>query len=131
MILSGTKVWEMRSRPTTVRGRIALIRAGSGNVVGTANLTGCGAPLSDEEMALEQDRHGIPAERTMEAIRSGWTVPWFLSDASSIDPVPYLHPKGAVSWVRLSPCVSETLEKRATEQVAVFGNVIRDSTGPE
>lgn len=105
MILSGGKVWEMRGRATSVRGRVALIRSGSGTVVGTAVLSGCGAAVSAGRMAETIDLHGIPASRLDEAIRMGWTVPWFLEDAREIQPVAYAHPRGAVTWVRLSPDV--------------------------
>ncbi len=37
-ILSGAKTWEMRSSKTAQRGRIALIRKGSGLVVGTVEV---------------------------------------------------------------------------------------------
>ncbi|MBD8246954.1 ASCH domain-containing protein [Xanthomonas campestris] len=33
LILSGQKTWEMRSRATSIRGRIALIKKGSGTEV--------------------------------------------------------------------------------------------------
>jgi hypothetical protein len=38
LILSRKKTWELRSRDTRVRGRIALIRKGSGTVIGVAEL---------------------------------------------------------------------------------------------
>jgi hypothetical protein len=38
LIISGEKTWEMRSRNTLVRGRIALIRKGSKTVIGTVDL---------------------------------------------------------------------------------------------
>ena len=37
-ILAGKKTWEMRTRATSTRGRIALIKAGSGLIYGTAEL---------------------------------------------------------------------------------------------
>jgi hypothetical protein len=36
LITAGKKTWEMRSRNTLVRGRIALIRKGSKTIVGVA-----------------------------------------------------------------------------------------------
>jgi hypothetical protein len=36
-IISGTKTWEMRSRNTVRRGRIALIQKGSKMVIGVAD----------------------------------------------------------------------------------------------
>lgn len=38
MILTGKKIWEMRGTYTHIRGKIALIRRGSGLVVGTCHL---------------------------------------------------------------------------------------------
>ena len=38
MILRGSKTWEMRKTITKIRGPIALIRKGSKQVVGTADL---------------------------------------------------------------------------------------------
>src|SRR5947209_18338036 len=37
-ILSGAKTWEMRTSKTSLRGRIGLIRKGSGVVVGVADI---------------------------------------------------------------------------------------------
>ena len=42
LILSGEKTWEMRSRPTNVRGRIGLIEQGTGLIVGECFLDGVG-----------------------------------------------------------------------------------------
>ena len=49
MILSGSKTWEMRSRNTAVRGRIALIRKGSKAVVGVADLVGIVPKMSQSD----------------------------------------------------------------------------------
>ena len=50
-ILAGKKTWEMRTRATSIRGRIALIKAGSGLIYGTAELVECKTSL-DLEQAL-------------------------------------------------------------------------------
>ena len=44
-ILLGIKTWEMRSKSTQVRGPIALIKKGSGQIVGIANLVDVKGPL--------------------------------------------------------------------------------------
>lgn len=41
LILSGRKTWEIRGTATSVRGRIGLIRARSGLIVGTPEFVGC------------------------------------------------------------------------------------------
>jgi hypothetical protein len=46
LILSRKKTRELRSRDTRVRGRIALIRKGSGTVIGVAELVGTLPKLS-------------------------------------------------------------------------------------
>ena len=40
LILDNIKIWEMRSTKTNVRGKIGLIEAGSGLIVGEAILAG-------------------------------------------------------------------------------------------
>jgi hypothetical protein len=49
-ILEGTKDWEMRSTSTSQRGWFGLIRKGTGQIFGIANLVDCGASLSQQEM---------------------------------------------------------------------------------
>lgn len=106
MILDGAKTWEMRSKVTRQRGPIALIRKGSGQVVGVATLTDCAAPITAEAYAAAEDRHRIPTARQPWAIANGYVVPWVLEDARALPrPVPYRHPSGAVTWVVLEESV--------------------------
>jgi hypothetical protein len=104
LILTGQKTWEMRSRSTKIRGFIALIRGGSGLLVGTAHLMGSGKSLNADELRENSDRHCIPDERIEQVIARWWVVPWELTDAKPLArPIPYRHPRGAVGWVRLEP----------------------------
>jgi hypothetical protein len=104
LILTGMKSWEMRSTNTKIRGLIGLIRKGSGQVVGVAELVDCQPPLSAQEYAHFESSHRIPPNRQDGAISGGWTRPWVLSAARSLrGPVPYRHPPGAVIWVTLDP----------------------------
>lgn len=111
-ILEGSKTWEMRSRKTSVRGPIALIRKGWGVVSGVAILTDVGSALGPTEMLAAFEKHRIPAA----AIESGrvakWKVPWMLSAVRAlVDPVPYEHPNGAVTWVNLAGEVSAAIAR--------------------
>lgn len=134
MILSGAKTWEMRSRPTSLRGRIALIRKRSGFVVGTADLTDCLAPLDADAMAATVDRHRIDPGWQQDALAAGWVIPWVLRDARPLAaPVPYRHPSGAVGWVVLDRSVTEAIAGRAPLAVATTATAIArnvGSTGP-
>ena len=95
-ILDGSKTWEMRSAPTKVRGRIALIEQGSGTIVGECCIVGCPQP-------------SIPIERFTawhqvynRDLLKKWRHPWELEQVKRYDkPIPYKHPQGAVVWVDL------------------------------
>jgi hypothetical protein len=102
MILRGEKTWEMRSKPTSVRGPIGLVAQGTGMVVGAAVLADSLPPLSRANYMQHQDRHGIPSDRLEECLAQGWTHPWVLDEVRAFErPVPYAHNPGAVTFVIL------------------------------
>ncbi|MEQ8966182.1 MAG: ASCH domain-containing protein [Azospirillaceae bacterium] len=113
LILDGTKTWEMRSRRTAVRGRIALIRAGGGRIEGLARLVDCLAPLDREAFESAGCRHAIPPDTREVALASGWTTPWVLDSVRRLSrPVSFPVPKGAVVWVRLDRATAAAVERR-------------------
>ncbi|WP_158044868.1 ASCH domain-containing protein [Skermanella pratensis] len=107
LILRGDKTWEMRKTGCSHRGEIALIRKGSGHVVGIARVTDSRPHLATIEAYAEAEPfHRIPVERQQKAFADGWRVPWVLADARPLpQPVAYRHPSGAVIWVNLLPDV--------------------------
>jgi hypothetical protein len=107
-ILAGRKTWEMRKTGCKYRGPIALIRKGSGQVVGTAVLTDSKPPLPDAAAyAAAEPFHCIPPNRQQQAFAGGWRTPWVLTNARPlIKPVRYSHPNGAVIWVNLDEAVA-------------------------
>lgn len=97
-ILDGSKTWEMRTTGTKVRGRIGLIEAGSGLIVGECNLDGVGESVSNFNIGYGQHKHQVEDLSRLEK----WHIPWILSGAIRYEkPIPYDHPKGAVIWVKL------------------------------
>jgi hypothetical protein len=99
-ILSGVKSWEMRSRRTDIRGRIALIKAGSGTIVGTATMYGSMPALTEDRWEATKRWHQV---EDLELLRK-WKYPWQMIGVMALSkPIPYDHPKGAVIWVNLSP----------------------------
>ena len=114
LILRGEKTWEMRKTGTKIRGPIALIRKGSGHVVGIARVVDSLAPLmTPETYAAGEPRHRIPPERQA-ALRDAWMTPWVLADAKPLRrPVPYRHPSGAVIWVTLTDETARGVEAEA------------------
>jgi len=99
LIISGEKTWELRSRGTNVRGKIALIRSGSGSIVGTATLADC-FPASDELLAKNLKKHRVSMRQVHDYGKDIFV--WRLEDARALPkPMPYHHPQGAVIWVTL------------------------------
>lgn len=112
LILDGKKTWELRTKPTSIRGRIALIRQGSGEIAGVANLVDVLPSLRPEDLADSIPFHGVPASRHQEVAANNWLTPWVLVDARRLTaPVPYTHPSGAVTWVDLEASTSSALER--------------------
>jgi hypothetical protein len=109
LILDRRKTWEMRTRRTARRGVIALIRKGSGQVVGVASLAAVHGPLSREELSANVDRHCVPAGQVRVGRMDRHRVAWELGDARRLSvSVSYRHPLGAVIWVVLNDgCASQ------------------------
>ena len=97
-IFEGKKIWELRSRNTHIRGTIALIKKGSGLVLGTANLTDV-ILLTEKEMRCRKE-HGEPKSNFGKSDR--FIYAWVLRYAKRFTkPISYKHPSGAVIWVKL------------------------------
>lgn len=110
-ILAGEKVWEMRSQATAVRGQIALIRKGSGAVVGVATLMGSRGPLTLDELRENASRHRVPMVEFESGRAIKWTVAWELAGVRALaNPVGYAHPNGAVIWVNLDPGIEAQVQ---------------------
>jgi ASCH domain len=57
LILSGEKTWEMRPKVTSYRGPLAVIRKGSGMVIGIVNLVDCIPGQREAEYGASAARH--------------------------------------------------------------------------
>ena len=112
LIFSGLKIWEMRATRTSVRGTIGLIEAGTGTVVGTAELVDCGSPLDEKQAAIYRAHHCVD---DLELLKK-WKYPWRLRAAKRFDePVPYRHPPGAMIWVEVDDGIFSQKEMKKTE----------------
>ncbi len=100
-ILAGKKTWEIRGSRTKIRGRIALIRAGSGLILGTCDLVDVVGPLSLKELKANASKIGSrPID--LPGLRYKTTYAWVLGRSTQLKrPKPYEHPSGAVIWVKL------------------------------
>ena len=115
-ILKGDKTWEMRKKNCKIRGQIALIRKGSGQIVGTAIIIDSRPPLPTlADYAATEQHHRVPPARQKQAFMDGWRTPWVLANACPLQrPVPYRHLSGAVVWVNLEPDVAAQVQGQST-----------------
>jgi len=99
-ILDGFKIWELRSKPTKVRGTIGIIEQGTGLIVGQVDLIDSLKPFKDEEQM--RYTHSLHCVDDIELVKK-WRYTWKLENAKRYEkPIPYKHPKGAVTWVRIA-----------------------------
>lgn len=112
MILAGAKTWEIRSKFTKKIGSVALIRSGSGTVVGIATLTEV-IKLTAEFAYANLNKMNIKSMPREKADYFDGKYAWILKDVISFKtPVPYKHPSGAVTWVTLDePTTKKVLEE--------------------
>jgi hypothetical protein len=102
-LLDGEKIWEIRGRPTQIRGPVVIVKSGTGQAFGTANLVRVLGPLEPEDLVTAPE---LPSEEREELQRDG--LPYrktyayvFTSPRRFERPISYRHPNGAVTWVRL------------------------------
>jgi hypothetical protein len=115
LILEGRKTWEMRKTACKHRGPTALIRKGTGFVVGTAVVTDSRAPLIDAAAYIAAEPfHQVPPARQRQVFAEGSRTPWVLAEARPLTrPVSYVHPSGAVIGVNLDEAVATQVRKTA------------------
>jgi hypothetical protein len=118
LILGGKKTWEMRSSPMNMRGRVGLIKQGSGHVVGVAELVDCLPPLTAANYAEKEALHCVAAADQPAAVKRKWVYPWLVKRAQSLSrPVRYKHRLGAVVWVRLDDEVIRSVLEQLEDAV--------------
>jgi hypothetical protein len=102
MMIAGKKIWELRSRNTAVRGRIALIRKGSKTIVGVADLGGTLAEAIAIRVKGNFAKHQDPDTDIDDDSKRA--TAWMLEHVQPVkEPVPYRHAPSAVIWVNLDP----------------------------
>tara|TARA_R110000851_G_scaffold237966_1_gene390793 strand:+ start:16096 stop:16881 length:786 start_codon:yes stop_codon:yes gene_type:complete len=100
-IINGEKDWEMRSFSSRIRGPVGLIRKGSLQVVGIANLSNVSGPYDNDALIANTYHHTIPSEMFDDPAYK-WRFAWELTEAKPLpEPVRYVHKNGAVIWVDL------------------------------
>ena len=109
MILAKKKKWEIRSKFTKKIGPVALIKAGSGTVVGTAILAEVIQLIP--KLAFENaDIMGFKGFTKKDANDFDGEYAWVFKNVVKFKtPVPYKHPSGAVTWVTLDEATTKSV----------------------
>lgn len=98
LILDGLKDWEIRGSRTKKRETIYLIKSGSRQIIGQVDLIGC-MELTKEMYERNRQRHCI--EANFESLPYSIPYAWLFDNPVRYKkPIPYIHPKGAVIWVK-------------------------------
>lgn len=99
-MLDGEKTWEIRGKNTTIRGTIALIKSGSGTILGTIDIT------DSREISLkeyqENEMHHCVSKDDSFVLNYKKIYAWIVCNPVMYkQPKTYKHPQGAVIWVNL------------------------------
>ncbi len=115
-IIDGKKTWEIRTRSTNIRGRVGLIKSKSLTVVGTCEIVDVIGPLT--AAMVQKNAQSKINEAAGDCLGCIGQYAWVLADVRRIvRPVPYDHPSGAVTWVKLDD--RKASRKLAAKSVAV------------
>jgi hypothetical protein len=102
-ILLGEKFWEIRGSGTNVRGRVGIAKSGTGLIFGSVEVLGS-MPVTIDDLTTSPNLPRSEHEMFRQG-RMKYTRPhaWILKDAILFnEPVPFVHPQGAVIWVDLT-----------------------------
>lgn len=102
LILEGKKIWEIRGSNTKIRGRVALIKSGTGLIYGTVEIIDS-IKLTTDIIKETTEKHMLEG-KNLDKICGLYKKPhaWVMQNPVLFDkPIPYIHPQGAVIWVNL------------------------------
>ena len=120
-IFAHGKRWEIRGEPCNRRGRFAIAESGTCTLVGEATLVDCFrvgmynreterlVPYSEEEidsrLFLGRPEHFEKHRITdLSIVKYPVVYAWVLAEPRKYEePIPYVHPQGAIKWVILNP----------------------------
>lgn len=109
-LAEGRKRWELRNRPSEVRGPVAILEGGTCQAVGVMEIVDCVGPLDPAALRLAARRGLILPEEIHDADHAPQYA-WAVGKAQPFDrPIPYRHPRGAVVWVKLDEELSDQMQ---------------------
>tara|TARA_R110002050_G_scaffold99127_1_gene205678 strand:+ start:2638 stop:4254 length:1617 start_codon:yes stop_codon:yes gene_type:complete len=103
LILSKKKIWEIRGQKTkNIKQPIALIKSGTKTIVGVAKIDRVLGPFTLNDFRKYKEKHLSTEQELQEGLPYKNTYAWELTDVVSLlEPVPYHHTPGAITWVNI------------------------------
>lgn len=130
LILDGTKVWELRNRPTTKRCVIGLAITGTSCLYGECTITGCAhvaqrnqngvlIPVYGNEHLFVELEENVQKHRVCpSSITYNQVFAWTISEPKRYErPVPFKFPSGAVTWIDLRKVGEDPAKPKAKLKV--------------
>jgi hypothetical protein len=114
-ILSGKKIWEMRTDHDSYRGVMGLIRKGHrGKIIGVVEMIDSIGPFAtDEEMLVHESKHLMTPERLKEPDAKKYRHAWVLRNAKRLEHPISCEQTSQVIWVKLDEETSAAVMKAA------------------
>jgi hypothetical protein len=102
LILEGKKTWEIRGSNTKIRGRIALIASGTGEVKGFVDIVDS-ISLNGQEFDQNTHKHNICLDRyNSSKMPYKKTHAWIFSNPLKLEKgIPFKMKQGCVIWINL------------------------------
>ena len=99
-IFEGEKTWEIRNKDVHYRGKIYLIKSGTGHIYGECNLVDS-KKLTLDEFIKNTDKHHVD-DISLLKYPEDKIYAWIIDKVKLYEkPIAYRHPCGAIIWVNL------------------------------
>lgn len=99
-IFEGTKTWEIRNKDVHYRGKIYLIKSGTGHIYGECYLIDS-KKLTLDEFIKNIDKHHVD-DISLLKYPEDKIYAWIIDKVKLYEkPIAYRHPRGAIIWVNL------------------------------
>lgn len=113
-IVKGTKIWELRSRPTTIREVIGIALVGSSRLLGQVALVDC-IRLDEDTFKRNIHKHRVHDAGIINP-HGGDVFACVLKHPRQYkEAIPYVHPQGCIGWVHL-----QSSTKKVSWTICVF-----------
>lgn len=97
-LITGVKTWELRSRPTHIRGIVGVVESGTSCIWGFIDILGC-REVTPSILRECEDKHTV-SRLDLEAFPYTQWFAWQVGSSWKLkEPIPIVRRKGQVIWI--------------------------------